>query len=190
MNTLKLPASYVPIRKIDFQKNKKLALTVNLLSILLLILTIWIGNFIIPLRAVLTHSGVLLLTTGTGCIGLAAYLILHELIHGIFMKVFGGTKLNYGFTGLYAYASCNAFFDKKSYFIISLAPVVLWGLCLTIASLFVPSWLFWGIHLIQAANISSSVGDIYVALVLLRMPKETLTYDFGTKMFLYAPKEQ
>ena len=52
-------------------------------------------------------------------------MILHEIIHGGFMKAFSGLKPRYGFTGLYAYAGSDALFNRRQYLIIAFAPVVI-----------------------------------------------------------------
>jgi DNA polymerase III epsilon subunit-like protein len=44
-----------------------------------------------------------------------AYMVLHEAVHGIAMKMCGTKKVKYGFTGLYAFAGSNDFYGKKSY---------------------------------------------------------------------------
>lgn len=186
MNTIRLPNSYVPVKKVDLQKNIKLAVLVNIGAIVLAILVIVLGSVFVPvfyLFSSLFWNGLIML------FGSLLYMVLHELTHGFFMKRFSGVKPKYGFTGLYAYAKCNAFFDKKSYFIITLSPIILLGVVLAAICFFVPTQLFWGVYLIQAINISGAAGDIYVSFLLCRMPKELLVYDFGASMFFYLPKE-
>ena len=45
-------------------------------------------------------------------------MILHEIVHGIAMRICGTKKVKYGFTGLYAFAGSKDFYDIKkiSYF--------------------------------------------------------------------------
>ncbi len=50
MNTARLPASYVPVRKIDLQKNIRQAILVNAGCLVLLILMILIGCLFSPCR--------------------------------------------------------------------------------------------------------------------------------------------
>ena len=112
-------------------------------------------------------------------LGLAVYMLLHEWTHGFFMKKFSGVKPKYGFTGLYAYAKCDAFFDRKSYLIIGLSPIVLWGAVLSVICCLVPPQLFWGVYLIQAFNIAGAAGDLYTTVILCRMPKR----GFGIRLW-------
>ena len=110
-------------------------------------------------------------------VGLILYMVLHELVHGICMKYFGTPKVNYGFAGLYAYAGSNAYFTKKPYIIIALAPVVVWGIVLLVINLFVDASWFWCVYFIQICNISGAVGDIYVTYKFSKMPKDILVQD-------------
>ena len=78
-------------------------------------------SFLVPISTLFDMSdGLLSYAIKWGVfIGLMlVYMVLHELVHGVFMKRFSGVKPNYGYTGMYAYAGSNAYFDKKSYIII------------------------------------------------------------------------
>jgi len=83
-----------------------------------------------------------------------AYIVLHELVHGITMKAFGTPRVRYGFTGVYAFAGSDDYYGKGSYIFIALAPVVLWGAVLAVVSLFVPLSWFWVVHFVQVVNLS------------------------------------
>ena len=80
---------------------------------------------------------------------LVVYMILHELVHGIAMKMCGTKKIKYGFTGMYAFAGSDDYYGKKPYIFIALAPVVLWGVVLAVVNPFVPAEWFWLVYLIQ-----------------------------------------
>lgn len=86
------------------------------------------------------------------------YLVLHELVHGICMRAFSGVRPHYGFTGLYAYAGSSAYFGKKPYIVIALAPIVVWGAVLAILNLLVPASWFWPVYFIQIINVSGAAG--------------------------------
>ena len=71
------------------------------------------------------------------------YMVLHEWIHGLCIWYFSGRKANYGFTGLYAFAASEAYFPKKPYIIIALAPIVVWGVILTVLGIILIVISFW-----------------------------------------------
>jgi hypothetical protein len=119
-------------------------------------------------------------------LGYIAYIVLHELVHGIFMKHFSGVKPKYGFTLMYAYAGSEAYFNKKSYIIIALAPVVIWGAVLGVLCAVLPQSWFWVVYLIQIGNISGAAGDFYVTFKFLKLPKDILVNDTGVAMTVYT----
>ena len=119
---------------------------------------------------------------------IVVYMVLHELVHGVTMKLFGTKKVKYGFTGLYAFAGSDDYYDKKSYIIIALAPVVIWGIVIAVVNALVsPEW-FWVIYFIQISNISGAAGDIYVTAKFSRLPKDILVKDVGVGMTVYSKK--
>ena len=115
------------------------------------------------------------------------YIVLHEAIHGIFMKKYSNVKPHFGFKGImYAYAASDAFFDKRSYMIIALAPVVLLGLVLFIINLIVPAAWFWFVFIIQIMNVSGATGDIYVLNIIRKSPADLMVSDAGVSMKIYS----
>ncbi len=184
-----LPEGYQPLLEVDLQKNKKLALGLNLGAAAVGILMAVIAAFIVPISALFDLSNGLLpyvIRFGALLVGMIAYIILHELVHGIVMKYFGAKKIRYGFTGMYAFAGCDYYFDKFSYIAVALAPVVLWGAVLLVLNLLVPARWFWVVYIIQIINISGAAGDAYVTAKFSRLPADILVFDRGTGMTVYS----
>ena len=155
--TLTLPDGYAGLCSIDLQKDKRLALLINGLALLIALPLVFLGNRIVPLRTLFSMDdgfGFYFLRLGMLTAGYAAYVVLHELVHGVCMKYFSGAPVRYGFTGLYAYAGSEAYFTKKRYFIIALAPVAVWGVVLL--ALFVCDGLYSAAHPNQGKGISAS----------------------------------
>jgi len=113
-------------------------------------------------------------------------MVLHEVVHGIFICLTSGEKPSFGVKLPYAFAASSMYFDKRSYIIIALAPIVLFGILLC--------WFKYnrtgGMVLVciypPMINLSGSMGDIYVSGVVLRLPPDTLAYDTGTQMRFYS----
>lgn len=185
-----LPGGYTPFMKIDLQKDKKAALLVNGICILVMA-ALWIaGCFIVPFSAFFQSGDLpfflkLILLILSFCL----YMVLHEAVHGIFMKGFGAKKVKFGFTGLYAYAGSNDYFYKKPYITIALAPVVFWGLVLLVLNCLADEFWFWNIYFIQVGNLAGAAGDIYVTCKLLKMPSNILIRDTGVAMEVYTRAE-
>ena len=190
-----LPYGYQEIFSLDLQNGKKAPMIVNMIALSIAVIMFVPMNFFMPLTRYLFFD----MTKGfhfyilrwvVFILASLSYIILHELVHGMTMKYFGCQKVKYGFIGLYAYAGSEDFFDKKSYIVIALAPVVLWGIVLLIINLLVPDEWIWIVYLIQITNISGAAGDFYVTVKFLKMPEDILVKDRGVSMTVYAPKQQ
>ena len=192
-NCVELPEGYSPLLQIDLQKNKKLAVLVNLLALLIGAIMLLAGFLLVPQARLLDYSEeaipLTLLRLAVLLVGMVAYILLHELVHGVCMKAYSGVSAHYGFTGLYAYAGSRAYFNRKSYIVIALAPVVIWGVVLAVASILVPLAWFWVVYIIQILNISGAAGDLYVTWKMFRLPAGILIQDSGTAMMVYAPAQ-
>lgn len=187
----KLPEGYREICEIDLQKNKKLAIPLNLVSIAIGVLMAAIMHFVVPIFSLFSmESGIknYMLRFAALIVLMVLYLILHELVHGVAMKICKTEKVKYGFTGLYAYAGSDDYYDKKAYIFIALAPVVLWGVIIAVINPFVPDEWFWVVYMIQIANISGAAGDFYVTAKFSKLPNDILVQDQGVRMKVYSQK--
>ncbi len=180
-----LKEGYGELLSIDLQKNKKLKLIVNGIALLIAVAMVVPVAFFISIKT-LFEGQYLWLKLGVLVVSYIAYIVLHELIHGIAMKICGTKKVKYGFTGLYAFAGSDDYYDKSGYIFIALAPVVLWGIVLAVINIFVPSGWFWVVYLIQVLNISGAGGDFYVTFKFCRLPKDILVKDQGVSMTVYS----
>lgn len=183
-----LPAGYCELFVINLQKDKKLALIVNGIALVLMLLFGVLGHLVVPIWRLFDMEagfGPYLLRFGALLGGIVVYMVLHELVHGVCMRLFSGVRPHYGFTGMYAYAGSRAFFSKGYYIIIALAPVVVWGVVLQILCLFVPAEWFWPVYFIQVTNLSGAGGDLYVTWRFSQLSKNILVNDTGVEMTVY-----
>lgn len=188
---LTLPDGHKKAFAMDLEKDKRLMLLVNGISLAIFAVMAFIMHLFVPFyQLVLPQEGeafwAALPRVAVLFVALLAYIFLHELTHGVAMKLFGATKINYGFSGIYAYAGSNAYFSRGAYIIISLAPIVIWGIVLTVVNLLVPYNWIWTIYFIQIMNVSGAAGDFYVAIRLARCPDDVLVYDEGVGMVVYS----
>lgn len=131
-----------------------------------------------------------------GIIGLVALLaitfvtiIIHELVHGIAFATFGGSP-RYGLKVKYfvplAYAtSPGDIFRRNAFIVISLAPLLVIDVVSLLMLTIFPQapWLIWVI----AFNTSGAIGDIWIAVQLLRCPKSIRVEDREESIAIYAP---
>ena len=184
-----LPEGYKELYAIDLQKNKKLSVLVNVLAILIAVLLVVPMHFVRPITALFSMAdglGAYALRFVVLLVLMVVYMILHELVHGVAMKLCGTKKVKYGFTGLYAFAGSEDYYDKRSYIFIALAPVVLWGLVLALITPFVSLEWFWVVYLLQVSNLSGAAGDFFVTVRFSRFPQDVLIKDHGVGMTVFS----
>lgn len=183
MNYNYLPDKYQLKREIDFKGDKKLTLIINLSSCIILVLMFLTALFFIPL-AIELHSVILHFIMLFG--SMIVYIALHEVIRILLIKYFVKEKLKFGLAMSHGYTGCEkGFFDKKSYVIMAMLPIVFPGIILGISNLLFPEW-FWFIYFIQMLNISGAVFDLYRGAIILKMSDDVLINDTGVKIKLYT----
>ena len=182
MNYNYLPDKYQLKREIDFKVDKKLTLIINLSSCIILTLMFLTALFFIPLALEL-NSAIFYFIILFGF--MIVYIALKELIHGLFIKLFLKEKLKFGLVIRHGFIRCEkGFFDKKSYVIMTLSPIVFPGIILSILNLIFPQW-FWFIYFIQMLNISGAAFDLYTAAAILKMSDNVLVNYTGVNMKFY-----
>ena len=183
-----LPEGYREILQINLQKDKKTALKINLAATIVMILLFVLGHFIVPVTEFFAMDSLstYLLQMSVMLLGYVAYMVMHELTHAAAMKAYGGGKVVFGFTGMYAFAgSKEDYFDKISYRYIALAPLVVWGIIFAVLSVIVPREWFWIVWFLQVGNIAGAAGDVYVTAKLWKYPNSILVRDTGVDMTVY-----
>lgn len=192
--TLELPEAYRKVCDIDLAKNKKLFLIVNGLCLLIVATMIALGMLLgQPISAFFdVENGIKAYLVRAAALigGYILYIILHELVHGIFMRAYSGVRPHYGFKGVYAFAGSDAYFALTPYLVISLAPVVIWGIVLgVLCAVASPAW-FWVFYFLEVMNVSGAAGDFYVTVFMLKMPSDILVRDTGTAMSVYSTEAE
>lgn len=181
-----LPEGYKEIYSIDLQKDKKTALIVNLIAAVITLLLLIPMLFLVPITHL--YNNKIVLKLAAIAVLMVVYMVLHELVHGIAMKMCGTKKVKYGFTGMYAFAGSDDYYRKSPYIFIALAPVVLWGIVIAVINPFVPIDWFWVVYFVQIFNLSGAAGDLFVTLKFSRLPKDILVKDRGVGMTVYSQK--
>ena len=186
-----LPDGYREILSVDLKKNKKQMLLANGLGLLVFFaFALPVHMFYLPCVS-LGIGGPQAYRTRIAALlgGIVVYIVLHELVHGVTMKICGTKKVKYGFTGVYAYAGSDDYYYKRPYIAIALAPIVVWGVVLGVINFLVPTEWFWVVYGIQLMNLSGAGGDLYVTAKFRRLSNDVLIRDYGVGMRVYAPEE-
>ncbi len=185
-----LPDGYGEIKSISFTKDKKLYKRINAAAIAAAVFLVMIMRIFVPFD-VFTPSSYgevkeIFIKCGVLFVSALAYVILHEAVHGVFIRIISGKWGKFGFNSSFAYASSEALFGRYEYITIALAPIVIWGIVLGVVNMIVPMGWFWVIYVVQIINLSGAVGDIYVTYTVMKLPKESLFKDDGLDITVYA----
>ena len=176
---------------IDLARDRKMLIGINLSGMALMVVMFIYGFMWQPKMKVHFDQNFLGVIVGFAVMiaGYIAYIILHEWVHGVFIRIFSGEKAQYGLqlSKGYAFAKSDYFFGKAAYIVIALAPVVIWGAVLHVLMGAVPAQWYMTVFFIQTMNIGGAVGDYYVTWRILRMPEGVLVIDSGTSMKFFAP---
>ena len=181
-----LPQGYSFFDKIDLKNNKKQFWTVQGICLATIAVMLGIGWLIeSPLKIENNTESIIGLVVLI--VGFVLYIFAHEAVHGLFLYAFCKTKINYGFVGWAAYAGSSAYYDKKRYIIIALAPVVVWGVTFAVLNIFFHSGIwFWVIWFLQIGNVSGACGDFFCVYKTARYPKDILVNDTGLEMQIFC----
>jgi len=116
-------------------------------------------------------------------------MVLHELIHGVFMSKYGG-KPSYG-AGIahyilpYFYATTKTVFPRNQFIVIAMAPLVVISLVVIGIMAAFPSIAHW-MFIPFIINASGAVGDMWVTRNVLRYPKHVMLEDRKTGLIIYG----
>ncbi len=188
-----LPQGYSFFDKIDLKNNKKQFWTVQGICLATIAVMLGIGWLIeSPIKVLNSvynaeNNTESIIAVVVLIVGFVLYIFAHEAVHGLFMYAFCKTKINYGFVGWAAYAGSSAYYDKKRYIIIALAPVVVWGVAFAVLNTFFHSGIwFWVIWFLQIGNVSGACGDFFCVYKTARYPKDILVNDTGLEMQIFC----
>lgn len=186
-----LPEGYREIYSVDMDGDKKVALKINGLALLIAAAMAAVMVPLVPVSTLFTDtSGELSVIKPIVLMaGLIAYIILHEAVHGVAMKCCGCGRVRFGFKGSYAFAMTDDYIPRRPYLIIALAPIVVWGIVLAVVNFLVPRDWVWVVYLIQISNISGAAGDLFISFKLRKLPSDLLVKDEGVSMTVYSARE-
>lgn len=181
-----LPEGWVLHDTIDLKNNKKQFWLVQGISLLLCAVFLAAGCFLVHPKVFFEDSPARIWALLALIVGMIAYIVLHELTHGVFLASFTKTKPKFGFVGWAAYCGNEAYCNKPCYAVVALAPVVVWGIVFGVLNAFFRTGVwFWLVWFLQTVNVSGAAGDLFVTFKLFGYPKEILVQDTGISMKVF-----
>ena len=180
-----LPLGYRQALQLDLQTNGKLRYGIALGATLICLFMVLLGNYIQPVRRYYRGQPE---QAAYIFLGILLYMILHEMVHGIFMWIFSGEPAHFKISMPFACTRSDIYFHKPQYLIIALAPLLIWGIALGFACYFnLQNHWFWTFYIIEIVNMSGAASDLYVVWKFRKLPSEILIHDSGTAITLYVP---
>ena len=185
-----LPEGYRQVLKIDAADKKTgMLLTVACLAVTALLVTL----SLIPLGFSLSLSpdSTTAVAMAVFVIGMFAYVVLHELTHGVAYKLLTKRRLTFGFK--WSCACCgvpDVFVYRRASIIALAAPLALFTVLLAplaVALFFVSEALYFATALLFAYHLGGCVGDGYMLILLLfkYKNKDILIKDTGPVQYIY-----
>jgi hypothetical protein len=121
---------------------------------------------------------------------IVAVVIGHELIHGLFYKIFTKQKLTFGISLSAAFCGVpHVYVRKKAMLITCLAPCVIFSFVFLVLMIVFFSSLYYILFLVLfAVHFGGCVGDIYCAILFIfkYKNKDILINDTGLKQSIYV----
>ena len=188
---LELPENYKLDKTIDMKKMST-NIFLNVLNILFVIISFLI---LIPLKfkeIKIDNLIELSIVMFIALIGFIIYIVLHELTHGIFYKIFTKQKLTFGVSLTYAYCGVpNIYVRKKETIIACLSPLIIFSIIfLTLIFILPPNYINLSIIILFSFHFGGCSGDIYLSLILLtKYDKDTYIKDTGPTQYIYKKGE-
>lgn len=185
-STGSLPSNYKKYQTKDLKNDKKTALLIQGIFLIIAGLMVFIAYiFKLPIKSDLPLILKIIITIAL----IFFYTIVHELTHGIFIQLISKQKPSYGFNFPYLITGSNYYYNKQSFIIILLAPVLIWGIILVSALIFIPGSLFLSVYIVTGLNFAGSSGDYLQAYIIKRLPKDILIKDNGKTTTYYTKAE-
>ena len=193
--TDRLPEHYTPVWTLDLARNWKTAVVLNLAAIPLFAGFFWVfqttAKIFRPefatLKLMKTVAAWDILQPFWLLFLVVLFVVLHEMVHGLFFWIYTKEKPVFGLKLLYAFAGAPRFYiPRNQYMVIGLAPLVVLSSAGFLLQPFVPIEFLLALNIALVANASGAVGDVYVVLKLAGFPTSTLVNDTGDKFTAYG----
>ena len=186
-----LPENYKVVKVID-AKEGKTTLFFLLFSTLLSAISITIGVVIFSFKYGFSeiYTSYRLLFIPIILVGYVAYIILHELTHGLFYKIFTHEKLTFGMTLTVCYCGVpNLYTNRKTSLFAILAPFITFSIVFLACIFFIPvPFVKFAFIILFGVHIGGCIGDLYGAsyMIFFNRKKKLLVNDTGPKQTFYV----
>lgn len=166
---------------IDYQKSKY----ANLFIIGSFVLSISVGAIFIILSDSTSNN---ILKGQWILLGCLCFIIIHESVHLIFMKIFSKERLCLSFKFPTISVGSNGKFSKRQFIIIALAPVVILGVVLALLITFCSESYKFVLSILLILNFAGSGGDYLQVFEMRKYSMDTFFQDNSIETSVYKKK--
>ena len=185
-DTAELPSTYREHRTVDLKKDKKFAVAVQ--GLFVLVALVAVGAALL-LELPLETSWSPILTISVTLFACLLYMAVHEATHGVVLQILTKVKPSYGVRFPFLTTGNHAYLTRRSAVVVALAPVVIWGIVLVAALLTLPQDYLRTAYILLALNFAGSSGDCVEAYVVSRQQPDALVQDDGNKVHVFVPQD-
>ncbi len=188
-----LPSDYKEVLSWKVTEKRSRVITLNILAVpLFIIFGVIFSSLAVSLGKLPSQVEFGLGEIVSVIAGILLTLVLHELTHGLAMRMFGA-RPRYGilWKGLMFYATSPGYaYRRNNYLVISLAPFIFISILVVLGM-----WLLQGtlwvalLGICGIINASGAIGDMWMTLIVLRYATTALVIDErdGIRVFLRKP---
>ena len=183
-NTKILPSHYKEHQIHDLKEDTKIALAIQILSCVVVGFMVLIA-FLLDKKK---KNELILITKIILTVVLVfVYMVIHELTHGALIRIISKEKPSYSIRLPYLITGSNHYYNKQSFLMILLTPVILWGFIVLVILMVLPDNFFMSLYVVFGLNFAGSSGDFVQAIMIKRLPHDTLIQDKGDKTTYFLP---
>ena len=121
-------------------------------------------------------------------LGCLCYIIIHESVHLIFMKIFSKERLCLSLKFPTISVGSNGKFSKRQFIIIALAPVVILGVVLALLITFCSESYKFVLSILLILNFAGSGGDYLQVFEMRKYSMDTFFQDNSIETSIYKKK--
>lgn len=114
------------------------------------------------------------------------YMILHEMMHLLFIMIFSGRKIRISFVFPTVSVSCDELFTRKQFIVIAAAPVLILGIILFLLLFLLQDKYKFLLSILLTLNTAASGGDFLQIFQSLKYPRDALFQDRGKETAVYS----
>lgn len=183
-NTNVLPPRYGVHTTVDLKADRKVAAAIQVVFVAIAVVSVGLA---LILGFPLSGGFGTWVNFAVMVIACLLYMVIHELTHAGFLYLFSRTRPAFALRIPYLVVGGRGYLNTRSFIVVALAPVVVWGVILVILQVTLPAQFFFSVYIVTILNFAGSAGDYFQAYAVAKLPPIALIQDDGTATTVYLP---